>query len=386
MKKIAILTRRAGYNMGSSLQAYAMGKFISDLGFPNETIRYDEYSRFLAWRIRPAIENIQYFIVSLFPPIFRRLVPKKYAYLKNRHDQIKRFEHFEQRYMNLTKKNYKSSKELSKDFNSHDAVICGSDQIWNPLMPDENFMLGFISDESRTKKIAYAPSMGVTDAKYISEESKQLIQRFDYLSCREAQGSAVIKQITGRDDIQTLIDPTLMVDKKVWEDMANEVEQTPSEKYILVYFLQLGSNTTESPNEYITRLKEKTGLPVYNVRMFNLINTIEADVQLDSLGPNDFLSYVKNASYICTNSFHCAIFSFIFQREFVVFERNMTKSEGGGQNSRVHTLLNVIDMEDCLVNISDEPYLEREYNFEVGVQNIEKKRLVSVEYINRSLK
>ncbi len=386
MKKIAILTRRAGYNMGSSLQAYAMGRFISELGFPNQTIRYDEYSRFLAWRIRPAMENMLYFFISLCPPIFRLLTPKRYAYLKKRHDQTTRFEQFEQRYMNLTKKSYRSSKELARDFNSHDAVICGSDQIWNPLMPDENFMLGFIADHSKTKKVAYAPSLGVTDVKYISQESQNLIKRFDYLSCREAQGSAVIEQITGRSEVQTLIDPTLMLNRGVWEDMANEVETKPCEEYILVYFLQLGSNTVESPNEYLARLKERSGLPIYNVRMFNLINTIEADVQLDSLAPDDFLCYVKNASYICTNSFHCTIFSFIFQRKFVVFERNMTKSEGGGQNSRIHTLLNILEMESSLVKTTDEPNIEREYNFEVGIRNIETKRLLSVEYINQALK
>lgn len=67
MKKIGILTRRAGFNHGSSLQAYAMAKFISDLGFECKILNYDEYSGNPRWKIRPYIENIQWiFFVHSF--------------------------------------------------------------------------------------------------------------------------------------------------------------------------------------------------------------------------------------------------------------------------------------------------------------------------------
>ena len=47
--KIGILTRRAGFNMGSSLQAYAMAKFITDTGYSCRIIDYDEYSGQPLW-------------------------------------------------------------------------------------------------------------------------------------------------------------------------------------------------------------------------------------------------------------------------------------------------------------------------------------------------
>ena len=50
IKKIAILTRRAGYNMGTSLQAIAMSRFIADAGYPNIIIDYDEYAGHLLWQ------------------------------------------------------------------------------------------------------------------------------------------------------------------------------------------------------------------------------------------------------------------------------------------------------------------------------------------------
>lgn len=69
MKKIAILTRRAGYNMGTSLQAVAMSVFIDKAGFPNRIIDYDEYSGHILWRIKPRLNRIIYFIMHSLPSV-----------------------------------------------------------------------------------------------------------------------------------------------------------------------------------------------------------------------------------------------------------------------------------------------------------------------------
>ena len=45
IKKIAILTRRAGYNMGTSLQAVAMSRFIADAGYRSEERRVGKECR-----------------------------------------------------------------------------------------------------------------------------------------------------------------------------------------------------------------------------------------------------------------------------------------------------------------------------------------------------
>ena len=65
--KIGILTRRAGFNMGSSLQAYAMAKFITDTGYSCRIIDYDEYSGHPLWKVRPFVENIQWNLIRHLP-------------------------------------------------------------------------------------------------------------------------------------------------------------------------------------------------------------------------------------------------------------------------------------------------------------------------------
>ena len=106
--KIGILTRRAGFNMGSSLQAYAMAKFITDTGYSCRIIDYDEYSGHPLWKVRPFVENIQWNLIRHLP--FRN---SKYSYLLARACQYRRFKEFEDKHLPLTEKYLWESKAVS---------------------------------------------------------------------------------------------------------------------------------------------------------------------------------------------------------------------------------------------------------------------------------
>ena len=99
IKKIAILTRRAGYNMGTSLQAVAMSRFIADAGYPNIIIDYDEYAGHLLWQLKPAVNRLILSVMNLCPMISRLLYKSKYDKLNRMHSQINTFREFEHRYM-----------------------------------------------------------------------------------------------------------------------------------------------------------------------------------------------------------------------------------------------------------------------------------------------
>ena len=73
--------------------------------------------------------------------------------------------------------------------------------------------------------------------------------------------------------------------------------------------------------------------------MFHLYNNLIADEQLHDVSPSEFLSLISNAEYVCTDSFHCVIFSYVYQKDFFVFDRNDSK-----QNSRLDTLLNIFNL------------------------------------------
>ena len=91
IKKIAILTRRAGYNMGTSLQAVAMSRFIADAGYPNIIIDYDEYAGHLLWQLKPAVNRLILSAMNLCPMISRLLYKSKYDKLNRMHSQMNTF-------------------------------------------------------------------------------------------------------------------------------------------------------------------------------------------------------------------------------------------------------------------------------------------------------
>lgn len=382
--KVAILTRLAGYNMGTTLQAFAISKLVDQVGYPNVIINYDEYAGHWKWKVKPAINLMLLRFFEICPKISNFFFQKKFSALVRSYEQMNSFYKFEKDYIPLTKRRYSSMKALAKDFNNYDACICGSDQIWSPYFFDPVFFLPFITS-SKTKRIAYAPSIGITDENLIGEKQRQLMRDIPYLSCREREGAILIQKIVHRE-IPVVLDPTLMINFEEWEKIAKKSDLGVTGKYILTYFLHTDYYTDSIPYLYIQKLKEKTGLPVYNVSLFNLKNNIQADKQFSTIGPIDFLSLVQNAEWVCTNSFHCCIFSFIFKRRFFVFERYMkNNSNEANQNSRIYNLMKLFNLVEAITNPKSTPIIDRSYNFDDGLRRIKIEQEKSMTYLKNAL-
>ena len=162
---------------------------------------------------------------------------------------------------------------------------------------------------------------------------KKWINGMEYLSVREQAGADIIKDLTGREAI-VLLDPTLMLSKDEWMNIAKkpELNQDLNKKYILTYFL--GNKSLEVENK-INKIAKDNGLQIINLLDIN-------DKYIYSVDPSEFIWLINNCELMCTDSFHGAVFSLIMKRPFIVFER---KSEGASINSRLETLLSKFDME-----------------------------------------
>lgn len=372
--KIGILTRRAGFNMGSSLQAYAMAKFITDTGYSCRIIDYDEYSGHPLWKVRPFVENIQWNLIRHLP--FRN---SKYSYLLARACQYIRFKEFEDKHLPLTEKIYGNQKQLVSLEQEFDAFVCGSDQIWSPLLYDPVYYFNFLSKGCNIRTVAYAPSIGIGNALLMRKEQIALMQNIDYISCREEQGAQIIGDITGRE-VPVVLDPTLMVRPADWEKLVNPVSQFENESYILCYFL--GSNVHQS---YVDRLRKELCCKIVNIQMFNRLNGTNADYQVSDIGPSEFLGLIRKAKWVCTDSFHAIIFSYIFQRRISVFER-FKSTDTQSQNSRIYTLLNILDMEKVLVRNDSVCNMPERVEHLGSCTALEKWKDLSLEFIRKALK
>ena len=65
----------------------------------------------------------------------------------------------------------------------------------------------------------------------------------------------------------------------------------------------------------------------------------------DEYGPIEFITLIKGAEMVVTNSFHCTAFSIIYHKQFAVFERNMDNASER-MTSRLNTLLETVALKN----------------------------------------
>lgn len=327
MKRIANITWITYRNFGTFLQAYALQRYIQSLGYYsailNDESKIDKHFNWkfeikkIVWRMS---SNYRAFLCA------NRLSRQMYEAFKK--DNL------------VIENNVYDTDYLN---NTYDCFVCGSDQIWNPFSlanPKAGF---YYADFSKIKKVAYAPSMGITSVppEYVSK-FKQLIGSFSCLSAREKQGKAIMESLTG-GKVANVVDPTLLLDYSEWEKLIEH--RTEEGKYVLGYFL--------TPNPlYINAAKEYAHARGLEFRMLYTDKSYSSIAdRLIMAGPKEFLQAIHDAQEVFTDSFHGSIFASIFRVQFITFKRfrNTIKS----QNSRVENLLGSMNIENRFIGEED---------------------------------
>lgn len=346
MKKTAIVSCYFQHNYGSMLQAYATQMVLDKLGYENETIDISGFDG----EIKKA--KILYFIkASLTSDILitkigrakdavvRKL--KKNNYTRNVEARDEAFRRFKKEHFEMSPA-YKSKKELSDNCSRYKAVLVGSDQLWLPgNIAADYYTLNFVPDEINT--VAYATSFGQSSLpKDTTKLAKVFLSKIKHISVREESGARIVNNITGRT-VPVVCDPTLLFDGKDWMIIQEEAPIIEGE-YIFVYFL--GNNLLH--REFVTRLKKETNLKV--VCLPHIDEYVEADeacsdIRLYDVDPGQFLNLIRNAKYVCTDSFHCSAFSIQYEKNFFTFRR-FSNTSRQSTNSRLETLFNMTGIED----------------------------------------
>ncbi len=320
--KTGLITFHHAHHYGAQLQAYALMKAIMSTGADCEIINYvrddtiEGSSLFKkGLSIRAMLSNANTFM--------------NYRKLKRR---FVRFESFVNENMRLSSKFYGSYKELIKNAPEYDTYVCGSDQIWNPLIFKENtFDPAFFAEFAHSgRRVAYAPSFGIdTIPEDKREELKKYLAKFERLSVREKQGEKIICDMSGREAV-TVLDPTLLITGDKWSGLS--AEPAFKEPYILCYFITDGRKYSG----FVKALSEKYGMPVVSLCGSRRVVSRTKHTVLDA-GPREFLGLFRKASFVCTDSFHGTVFSINFEKDFFCFESSQ-KTERS-VNSRLYNIL-----------------------------------------------
>ena len=292
--KIGIITFHFVNNYGGALQAYALHEFIKK-SFPVKCQIID----YRHWFIR-LTDAIRMFPVA--EPI-KNLMPWTHT-IHDRKERGRKFRRFIRTYGNLTEARL-TYRQLKSERDSFDLLICGSDQIWNPLLtfgPAKAYFLKFAG--TKTRKISYAASVG--NPPCFKNRIAKYIRELDAVSIREKQ-----EWLEKKADLipEHHIDPTFLLNDEEWGKIC--AEPVTEEPYILVYFMQ-SNNAAYSA---VKSIKQKLGYIVIDISRYGYAPDV-VDQSLVNVGPEDFLGLFRNAAYVCTNSFHGFAFSIIFHKQF----------------------------------------------------------------------
>lgn len=319
-------------NYGSMLQSYATQMLLKDFGLEYEMLTYKK-------------KYTPLFVLKSIPRVFNRVqwqdklqAKKKKDFIK-KHPEItvdvkarnKAFDGFRERYFTAPITTYYGFDALKKSSDNYVAFLTGSDQLWSPSgLPTNFYNLKFVQEDKL--KISFASSFGVSRIPwYQIRRTRDYLNRIQFISCREKTGTEIVLELTGRT-VPVVADPTMMYDKSKWDSMLKSEKKIEGD-YIFAYFL----GDDERCRKETKKLSDKTGLKIVSIRQYVDADLNFGDIHVKDADPADFVNLIKNARYVCTDSFHGSVFSIINHRQFIVFNR-YSDNDKASKNTRIENL------------------------------------------------
>ena len=368
MKTIKVITFTNTKNYGAMLQAYALQKFLMSEKNRVIIINYKDQSITNNSINTSKMNKIKFKIKNLLNEILYGRIEQK---------RTKSIEDFKNNYMSLSTDIYYSIKDFELDSNQPDVYITGSDQVWNYKITNGLSDVYTLNFKTIAKKISYAASIGVDKIPdSLKQTYKNKIEKLDYISVRENESVQILKELITKK-IKEVVDPTLLLTKKNWDNLISKKNKVSNLKqdYIFVYMLDPNDEFIKMVN-YIS---EKTGLGIIHCGKRNRYKkTIKSFYEA---GPIEFIQLIKGAELVLTTSFHGTVFSLIYEKTFFVMPHKTT-------GSRVKNLLKKLDLEDRIINNYNEfkeKELDSKINYKTARKKIEDMRNESIKWLNKAL-
>ncbi len=326
--KAAILTwcdNNGPTNYGQILQCYAMQYLVRQAGYEPMVVQYRKKD--FRDPFRHQLSN---------RTAFGRFVNERYERYYNlkviegkETVRVKRFKEFIKKYIPLSPPCYtkRMVEEMTEDCG---LLICGSDQIWNPIYFDPVWFLDFGRQEQ--KRVAYAPS-GIfyerPEFETCYRKMAPLIEKLDKVSVREQIGADILKKYASRD-IEVKEDPTLLLNRGQWEQVT--AQRIVKEKYIFCYLL--GSMSSYQMILREIKKKYRAEKIVYiPTNVFSEGGGFDRYLAYEDAGPSEFLSLIRYAEAVCTDSFHGTVMAVQYEVPFYNVARlhKAARDIGGGE-------------------------------------------------------
>ena len=348
MKKIGIITINDNDNYGNRLQNYAVQEILKKLEVMPITIKNE-----------PATNTKDKYLLRKLKSFFNKGTYSKIV------DRRNCFENFNK---NITF----SIKKITpfSNLKEYDYVITGSDQVWNPNIGRLR-EVDLLEVTEPKKRVSFSASFGINKlSEQYWKKLKHALKDYRAISVRENAGKKIIEDVVGRKNVEILVDPTMLLTSEEWDKASKKPEQLKTDKYILNYFL---GELSEERKKEIQRIANENNCEV--------INILDKNSPFYETGPSEFLYLEKNAFLICTDSFHSSVFAILYNKPFIVFDREDSHEN---MNSRLETLLSKFKLENRWYkgHITDE-LLKVDYTEAYKILDTERKK--SEDFLKRAL-
>ena len=349
MKKIGIVTIIGNNNYGNRLQNYAVQEVLKEINCKPITLKNDYYTN----------QSDKYYLRLL-----KHMFERKYSKDKKRKECFEKFNN----YIDFSK-----GKITAKgDKENCDYYVVGSDQVWNPFQGRMK-EVDLLSMIDQNKRIAFSASFSVND---IPDDKKEFLsnelRKFKAISVREGQGKKIIDDLNIDKNVEVLLDPTFLLDKEKWHKVSKKPDCEVPKKYILNYFL---GELSENRKKEIERIAELNNCKI--------INILDKNDKFYSTGPSEFLYLEENAFLICTDSFHSSVFAIIFDKPFIIFDRQQKNVEK--MNSRIDTLIDKLELKNRKYNEKEITKENLEHNYINAYEIIGQEKKKSINFLKSAL-
>jgi len=297
----------------------------------------------------------------------RRMCELTMPAIKTNYEKFDRFYH--ERF-DITETKYTSSNfDQVIGSEKFDGFICGSDTIF--CLDEFGFDDGYFANFECMKghAISYAASFG--DSFFDDRSYKILdkrLQNFLAIGLRENDMLNYVSEHTSVPCKRT-IDPTLLLTSNDYDLLVseNQIDQP----YLLLY----ARRYDPVMEEYTERIAKEKGLKIVEISL-RAKNSEKGHIMRYDAGVEEFLSLVKNASFVVTNSFHGIIFAVQYKRPMTIFSREQA-------GTKITELLDLLDISESKFSSFNDS--SKEIDYDRVHENIDRARVQSIEFLKKEI-
>jgi Polysaccharide pyruvyl transferase. len=354
MKKLAILTLVIN-NYGTKLQSYALCKAIKKLNlvepvvinlqgsWHGNTVKISRKKQLLdvlkTYKLK-SIKKIADFVRWSYQ--FQIIKQNAESFLDADSKKEALFSKFDENIPYSTEE-YTIEDVRAGKLSNYDLFLVGSDQVWNAPRVGclDVYMCDFLHE--KRSALSYAASFAIDSIPdYLVGDYTKYIQNMKTLLVREARGVELCSQL-GRDDAKHVVDPTLLLEEKDYEELTSRPSDLVGEvDYILVYSLTSSMKIYEEANKLAKRNNCKMVM-LKRVPCPPLTSLFKDSIDLLEVGPAEFISLIKYAKCVVTGSYHALMFSLIMHSNFYIY-----MDDASAENSRLLSSLAMFGLEKQL--------------------------------------